>query len=101
MIFTSPQGYYIKQLLTIDHDCPVPVDKHGSVKILPHPFDHTYGWVKYLNFAITKVVVNTFAEILNADKGAIYIWNISNGILLWRPASDPLGWTKGWGRGQK
>ena len=24
-------------LITSDHDCPVPVDKHGSVKVLPHP----------------------------------------------------------------
>ena len=21
----------------LDHDCQVPVDKHGSVKVLPHP----------------------------------------------------------------
>ena len=41
MIFTFHQSYYIKQLLNIDHDCPVPVDKHGSVKVLPHPFDPT------------------------------------------------------------
>ena len=26
MIFTFHQRYYIKQLLTIDHDCQVPVD---------------------------------------------------------------------------
>ena len=39
----------------------VPIDKHGSVKILPHPFDHTYG-VKgqIFKFAITKAVVNIF-----------------------------------------
>ena len=37
MIFTFHQSYYIKQLLTIDHDCQVPVDKNGSVKVLSHP----------------------------------------------------------------
>ena len=51
MIVTIPQSYYIQQLLTIDHDCPVPVDKHGSVKMLPHPFDPK---VKYLHFAILR-----------------------------------------------
>ena len=56
----------ILQLLTIDNDFPVPVDEHGSVKILPHPFDPIY-----LNFAITKAVVNIFAEILHAGRGAI------------------------------
>ena len=29
--------------LTIGHDCPVSVDKHGSVKILPHPLDPLGG----------------------------------------------------------
>ena len=43
MIVTFPQSFYIQQVLTIDHDCPVPVDKCGSVKILPHPFDPTQG----------------------------------------------------------
>ena len=37
MIFTFPQSYYISQLLTIDHDCQVPVDKHGSVKKFTPP----------------------------------------------------------------
>ena len=41
MIFTFHQRCYIQQLLTKDQDCPVPVDKHGSVKMLPHPFDPT------------------------------------------------------------
>ena len=41
MIFTFSQSYFNKQLLTIDNDCPVPVAKHGSVKMLPHPFDPT------------------------------------------------------------
>ena len=31
------QHEYILQFLTIDHDCPVPVDKHDSVKVLPYP----------------------------------------------------------------
>ena len=53
MLWTShSQGYYILQLLTIDHDCLVPVDKHGSVKNLTHPFDPLgeESKVKYLNF---------------------------------------------------
>ena len=33
MNFTLPQSYHITQLLTIGHDCLVPEDKHGSVKI--------------------------------------------------------------------
>ena len=37
MIIIFSQSYYIQQFLTIDHDCQVPVDKDGSVKILPHP----------------------------------------------------------------
>ena len=51
-------------LRVIDHDCPVPVDKHGSVKVLPHPFfTPTKGSkVKYLNFAITKAIVNIFLQ---------------------------------------
>ena len=43
MIFTCSQSYFNKQLLTIDNDCPVPVDKLGSVKMLPHPFDPHKG----------------------------------------------------------
>ena len=39
MNFTFPQSYYIWQLLTIGHDCPVPVDKHDVVKNLPHALD--------------------------------------------------------------
>ena len=65
MIVTFPQSYYIKQLLTIDHDCQVPVDKLSSFKILPHPFGSE---IKYLNFAITKAVVIFFAEILHAGR---------------------------------
>ena len=43
MIVTFFQSYYIQQLLTIVHNYPVPVDKHDSVKILPHFFDPTQG----------------------------------------------------------
>ena len=43
---------------TIDHDCQVPVDKHGSVKRPLTP--HKGSKVKYLNFAITKAIVNIF-----------------------------------------
>ena len=60
MIFTFPQSYYIYQLLTVDHDCPVPVDKNSSVKTYSTPLTPLTGSkVKYLNFAITKAVVNT------------------------------------------
>ena len=37
IIITFHQSFYIQQLLTIDHDCQMPVDKLGSVKVLPHP----------------------------------------------------------------
>ena len=29
---TFPQSYYVLQLLTMSHDCLVPVDKHNSVR---------------------------------------------------------------------
>ena len=63
MIFAFPQSFYIQQLLTIDHDCPVPVEKHGNAKIDP-------TLVKYLNFAITEAAVNIFfAEICMQAEG--------------------------------
>ena len=34
-----PKSYYIKQILTMIHDCPVPVDKHKSAKKFPHGHD--------------------------------------------------------------
>ena len=41
----------------LDYDCPLPVDKHGSVKVLPHPlWPHLRG--QRSNFAITKAIVN-------------------------------------------
>ena len=52
----------------------MPVDKHGSVKVLPHPFDPPPpkgSKVKYLNFAITKAIVNIFAEILHTGRASI------------------------------
>ena len=54
-----PKSYYISQLLTIDQDWPVPVDKHGSDKHFTPPLD-TLGGVKYLNLAITRSVINIF-----------------------------------------
>ena len=30
---------YVISHFRVDNDCPVPVDKHGSVIILPHSFD--------------------------------------------------------------
>ena len=38
MTFTFPKAYFIGQLLTIGHDCPVPEDKRECDK-LPYPFD--------------------------------------------------------------
>ena len=83
MIVTFPQSYYIQQLLTKDHDCPVPVDKHGSVQILPTSLTPPKGSkVKYLNFAITKAVVNIFAEIWHAGRGAIDMKHIKRDFSL-------------------
>ena len=42
MIFFYPQSYYFSQLLTIDHDCPAPVDKLAVSKHFPHPFDSSF-----------------------------------------------------------
>ena len=81
-------------LFTIDHDCPVPVGKHGSVKIVPHPFGPTSvtppkgSKVKFINFAITKAFVNIFAEILHAGRGAIDIKHIKQDF------SFATGWVK-------
>ena len=50
----------------------MPVDKHGTVKILPTPMTKPMGSnVKCLNFTITKAVVNIFAEVLHEGRGAI------------------------------
>ena len=49
-------------------------------KLYPTPFDPTLGAkVKYLNFVITKAVVNIFAEILQEGRAAIFmiIWDFS------------------------
>ena len=52
MISTFQQSYYIYQLLTIDNDCQVPVNKHGSVSFTLPPLTTPKGSkVKYLNFA--------------------------------------------------
>ena len=53
----------------MDHDCQLPVDKHGSVKVLSHPFKGSK--VKYFNFAKTQAIVNIFAEIYHAGRAAI------------------------------
>ena len=48
------------------------VAKHGSVQILPHPFDHTLGVNgQIFKFRKNKAVVNIFAEILHAGRAAI------------------------------
>ena len=63
-------------------------DKHGSVKILPHPFD-IYS---YLNFAITKAAFNIFAENLHAGRGAIDMKRIKQDFSL-KAWVQSLGWT--------
>ena len=63
------------------HDCPVPVDKHDSVKNLPHPLD-LGSKVKYLNFEITKSVVNIFTKILHAGRGKIEMKHVKQDFSL-------------------
>ena len=57
----------------------MPVDKHGSVKALTPPKGSK---VKYLNFAITKVIVNIFAEILHTGRAAIDMKHIKRDFSL-------------------
>ena len=51
----------------------MPVDKNGSVKVLPPPplTPPKGSKVKYLNFAITKAIINIFPETLHAGRAAI------------------------------
>ena len=62
----------------------MPVDKHGSVKVLPHPLLITTkgSKVNYLNFAITKAIVNIFAVILHAGRAAISMNHIERDFSL-------------------
>ena len=62
----------------------MPVDKHSSVKVLPHPLRlHLRGQkVKYFNFAITKAIVYIFAEILHAGRAAINMKHIKRDLSL-------------------
>ena len=63
----------------------MPVDKHGSVKVLPPlpPLTQPKGTkVKYFNLAITKAIVNIFAEILHASSAAIYMKHIKQDFSL-------------------
>ena len=72
----------------------MPVDKHGSVKVLPHPQLGSKG--KYLNFSKTKAIVNIFAEILHAGRAAIDMKHIKQDFSLktWvrAPGVDLGGW---------
>ena len=72
----------------------MPVDKHGSVKsFTPPPLTP-------LKFAITKAIVNIFAEILHAGRAAIDTKHIKRDYSLkaWvRAHWVDLG---GWGPGQ-
>ena len=45
--FTFLYSYYIQQLLNMDHDCPVPVNKHNSFKD-PTPTPDPSGGIKGL-----------------------------------------------------
>ena len=45
----------------------MPVDKHGSA---PPSIPTKGSKVKYLNFAVTKAIVNIFYDILHAGKAA-------------------------------
>ena len=78
MIFTFSQSYYISQLLTTDHDCPVPVDKHGSVKNFPQPL-RAYRWSQRSNI---KFSLNIFIEILHAGREAIDMKHIKQDYSL-------------------
>ena len=62
----------------------MPVDKHGSVKVLPPPLltPPKGSKVKYLNFAITKAIVNIFAEILHAGRATIDMKHIKRDFSL-------------------
>ena len=72
----------------------MPVDKHDSVNVLHHPFDPS------LNFAITKAIVNIFAEIFacrqSSNKYEIYETEFKFEGLN----PSPLGGPRGWDRGQ-
>ena len=63
----------------------MPVDKCNSVKNLPHL--KAGSKVKYLNFAITKSVVNIFYEILHAGRRIIDKKHIKQDLSLkaWGP----------------
>ena len=68
-------------------------------KFYPTSFDPPKGSkVKYFNFAITKAIVNIFAEILHEGRAAIDIKHIKRNFefegLSW------LGGLRGWGGGQ-
>ena len=50
----------------------MPVDKNAVSKFYPtHRTPPKWSKVKYLNFAITKAIINIFAEILYAGRAAI------------------------------
>ena len=51
-------------------NCPVTVDKHGSV-IFFTPFPSTLRRGQKLNIQIDKSVVNIFTNILHIDRGTI------------------------------
>ena len=66
MNFTLPQSYHISQLLIIGHDCLVPEDKHGSVKIFIPPL-----CVKGLMFEFHSQLSIFFTQILHVGRRAI------------------------------
>ena len=57
----------------------MPVDKHGSVKILPHCFNLTNGVKSQI---LLRHLLILFAEILHADRGAIDMKHIQRDFSL-------------------
>ena len=99
-------SHFIKAIIfnnfsLLDHDCQVPVDKHGSVKVLPHPlWPHLRGQVKYLNFAITKAIGNTFCWTLAYRQSSNRYETYQTGFQFEGLGPSLLGGLRGWGRGQ-
>ena len=70
MNITFLQSYYISQLLTIGHDCPVPVDKHGSVNFCFTSSLWPLRWGQRSNIKINQLSIFC-TEFLGAGRGTI------------------------------
>ena len=102
MILSFHQSFYIQHIFTIDNDCQVPVDKHGSVKVLPPPplAPPKESKVKYFNFAITKAIVNIFCRNFVCRQSSNRYETLQTGFQFEGLGPSPLGGLKGRGRGQ-